>query len=194
MQQQPQNSGSAVGGPGPVGSNSEPSAAASTFAGLLAAFARSDDKPLPPWNDDGLAEDVATISYERALRAHARYRPRELDDRSLTQAPGPKTAPVKTFATGPAIETNEPASVPSGLKSASITLRMSHAECEQLRRRAAEAGLTVSAYLRSCAFEVESLRAQVKEAVAKMRLNAPPEAAVASNPARPSWFRRVISR
>jgi Mobilization protein NikA len=194
MQQQPQIFGSAAGGPGPAGSKSEPSAAASTFAGLLAAFARSDDKPLPLWNDDGLVEDVATISYERALQAHARYRPRELDDRSLTQPPGPRNAPVKPIETGAAIETSEPASAPSGLKSASITVRMSHTECEQLRRRAAEAGLTVSAYLRSCAFEVESLRAQVKEALAKMRLDTPPEVAVATTPARPSWFRRAISR
>ena len=50
-----------------------------------------------------------------------------------------------------------------------ITLRMSAAECEQLRDRAAEAGLSVSAYLRSCAFEVESLRLQVKDTVAKLR-------------------------
>jgi hypothetical protein len=38
-----------------------------------------------------------------------------------------------------------------------------------LRKRSAEAGITVSAYLRSCAFEVETLRAQVKDAVAQMR-------------------------
>jgi len=32
-----------------------------------------------------------------------------------------------------------------------------------------EAGLTVSAYLRSCTFEAEALRAQVKEALAELR-------------------------
>ncbi len=48
------------------------------------------------------------------------------------------------------------------LKNASITIRMSKEECTQLHRRAAEAGLTVSAYLRSCTFEAESLRALVK--------------------------------
>jgi hypothetical protein len=46
---------------------------------------------------------------------------------------------------------------------------MSTAECAQLRQCAAEAGLTVSAYLRSCTFEVEALRAQVKDALAELR-------------------------
>jgi hypothetical protein len=66
---------------------------------------------------------------------------------------------------------------PRGLvavKNASITIRMSAAECEQLRGRAAEAGMTVSAYLRSCIFEVEGLRAQVKAAVAQIRSTAAP--------------------
>jgi hypothetical protein len=42
-------------------------------------------------------------------------------------------------------------------------------ECAQLHRRAAEAGLSVSAYLRSCTFEVESLRAMVKDTLAQLR-------------------------
>jgi hypothetical protein len=57
------------------------------------------------------------------------------------------------------------------LKSASITIRLSKAECAQLRKRAAEAGLTVSAYLRSCTFEAESLRALVKDTLAQLRSN-----------------------
>ena len=68
----------------------------------------------------------------------------------------------------------EPPSIPPlaldrNLKSASITIRMSNAECAQLRKRAAEAGLTVSAYLRSCTFEAESLRALVKDTLAQLR-------------------------
>jgi hypothetical protein len=55
------------------------------------------------------------------------------------------------------------------LKDSSITIRMSKAECAQLHRRAAEAGLTVSAYLRSCTFEAESLRAMVKDTMAQLR-------------------------
>jgi hypothetical protein len=55
------------------------------------------------------------------------------------------------------------------LKDSSITIRMSKAECAQLHSRAAEAGLTVSAYLRSCTFEVESLRGMVKDTMAQLR-------------------------
>ena len=50
---------------------------------------------------------------------------------------------------------------------------MSEEESKILRQRAAEVELTVSAYLRSCTFEVESLRAQVKDALTAMRKSAP---------------------
>jgi hypothetical protein len=46
---------------------------------------------------------------------------------------------------------------------------MSKAECARLHRRAAEAGLTVSAYLRSCVLEADALRAQVKQALAELK-------------------------
>ena len=68
---------------------------------------------------------------------------------------------------------------------------MSKAECAQLHRRAAEAGLTVSAYLRSCTFEAESLRAMVKEAMAQLR-----SAAAGQQPAPtsagPQWRKRMM--
>ena len=51
----------------------------SSFAGLLSTLASpppdaAADTPL--WNESDLGEDVAMLSYERALRAHARYRRR----------------------------------------------------------------------------------------------------------------------
>jgi predicted DNA binding CopG/RHH family protein len=52
---------------------------------------------------------------------------------------------------------------------ASVTIRLSAAECAQLKQRAAEAGLTLSAYVRSCTFEAEALRAQVKQALGELR-------------------------
>ncbi len=61
------------------------------------------------------------------------------------------------------------AAIEPNLKRASVTLRLSRSECEQLHQRAAEAGLTLSAYVRSCAFEVENLRAQVKETLVQLR-------------------------
>src|ERR1700689_1775211 len=80
MQQQPQPS---------------PTTGASSFAGLLAALtapasAAQDRRPFG--DDDGLEDDVATLSYERALRTHARYRstdasPADASDYSLTRAP-----------------------------------------------------------------------------------------------------------
>jgi Lon protease-like protein len=186
--------------------STEPAPASPSFAGLLAALAApgqsswsSGDKPpahgsAPAWNDDELAEDVATLSYERALRAHARYRttdqsltePPELTDdlpefdfaenssEARTAAPAsPFAASVKTDAA--ALPDLSTAPLIRNLKQASVTIRMSREECAQLHQRAAEAGLTVSAYLRSCTFEAESLRAMVKETLAQLRTANPQE-------------------
>lgn len=156
------------------------------------------------WNDDDLGDDVATLSYERALRAHARYRAVDPSDSALTQPPEPRPvdsyelAPEESYPAGaapPAPSANRCMAGSSGgnlnqdsgataqpgtachpstpfernLKNASITIRMSKEECAQLHRRAAEAGLTVSAYLRSCTFEAESLRALVKDTMAQLK-------------------------
>jgi len=205
----------------------QPSPTSSSFAGLLAALAtqasaasagHGDADHVPTWNDDDLADDVATLSYERALRAHARYKspdpvyrkpaampepePRPAYSHpasrshasSSAQAQSPRSAPpspadaVSAIPTGPASATNRK------LKCASITIRLSQAECDQLRERAAEAGLTVSAYLRSCTFEVESLRAQVKEALAQFRSAPTSGKPAAPASARPTWLRRLLSR
>jgi hypothetical protein len=176
-------------------------------------------RPAPSWNDDDLAKDVATLSYESALKAHARYRPSQATDRSLTQpddavpysygdassyasaaapqpltqfpanvSPIPAMEPAATPAQNPSIYRSAP--FERNLKNASITIRMSKAECAQLHRRAAEAGLTVSAYLRSCTFEAESLRAMVKDTMAQLRA-----VTTQAKPAdsAPSRFRRLIS-
>jgi hypothetical protein len=177
-----------------------------TFAGMLASLAAPGQKRPPARDLDGLEDDVATISYERALRAHARYRTPEPDDRALTSPPitreGLDPAGLRIFEAAPPVEERTAAAVfemPSpaaavgvsvpetapaaslladrNLKSASVTIRLSKAECVQLHERAAEAGLTISAYLRSCTFEAESLRAMVKDALAQMRLKAAQETA-----------------
>lgn len=131
---------------------------AAGFAGLLAALtacrSRNSD------NLDGLADDVATLSYERALHTHARYKPAAAEAMNFATHP---LDPVATTAPESAVQPER-----SG-KRASVTVRMSQAECAQLQRRAAEAGMTVSAYLRSCTFEAEALRAQVKQALADLR-------------------------
>jgi hypothetical protein len=143
-------------------------------------------KSASPWSDDDLADDVATLSYESALRAHARYRSTDFADQSLTQAADPAPFHYEESFPAAAVATGQEAATPAAdpepepdrlsatpfqrnLKDASITIRMSKAECAQLHRRAAEAGLTVSAYLRSCTLEAETLRAMVKETLAQLR-------------------------
>lgn len=160
-----------------VGSQS--SAPPSSFAGLLAALTQPEKKKPPEWSEDGLADDVTTLSYERALQARSRYRMAERT--AWTFAPdGLQGSPnAEQAAQLPAAGVGEDLPARSGatdspvpgrdLRRTSVTIRLSDAESVQLHERAAEAGLTVSAYLRSCAFEAEALRAQVKAALAELR-------------------------
>ncbi|HEX4758066.1 MAG TPA: hypothetical protein VH308_08790 [Terracidiphilus sp.] len=187
------------------------------FAGLLAALTSPAPKAKPGWNDDELADDVATLSYEQALRTHARYKAAETSDRALTQVADSEAMrklnqrdSVLTVqsATKPTMRgwgndaqrkpaADASAAIGEDRKRASITIRMSKAECEQLKRRAAEAGLSMSAYLRSCTFEAEALRAQVKEALAELR-----QANATGNQSAPDkirssgfgWFRWLMRR
>lgn len=162
---------------------------AGSFASLLASLAGklNDD----PWDDSALEDDVTTLTYEQALRAHGRSRPlqsatkalpeeaREAD--SVSRAPKPKT----TRSTGE-----------QKSKSASITIRVTAEEQTKLHERAAAAQLSVSAYLRSCIFEAESLRIQVKEALAQMQ-SASPLTQISPQPERRSpvhFFQRWLRR
>jgi hypothetical protein len=167
--------------------STQPSPTFSGFAGLLATIAspppdNTEDAPL--WKNSDLGEDVATLSYERALRAHARYRPLGRNSDSGDGLPKPPDglgsdagaySASEIDAAGAAIAAEaapslRPAAAPDrDLRSASVTIRMNRAECARLHRRAAEAGLTVSAYLRSCALEAETLRAQVKRTLAEIK-------------------------
>jgi Mobilization protein NikA len=169
-------------------------APSSSFAGILAALAAPAHKRVPAW-DDQLADDVTTLSYERALSAHARYRSADRNDCALTQLPDPEpprsasssarpqASPLSTKpspqAASPARAGLEPAAVAAPVsaqkqrKCASITIRLSSTECDQLHQRATEAGMTVSAYLRSCTLEAETLRALVKDTLAQLRAGSP---------------------
>jgi hypothetical protein len=59
-----------------------------------------------------------------------------------------------------------PQSAAIAQRAASLSIRVSAKEQALIKARAAEAGLTVSAYLRQCALEVELLRAQLQQALA----------------------------
>jgi len=198
-----------------------PSSGSASFAGIMSALAGPAKKPV--WNDDGLADDVATLSYERALRTHSRYKGPELgeevfnrSDYAFTEPLDPDvlrfceaipveedrdTHPVAADFVSAAVMDPEPNVTQSqftandrNLKCASITIRLSKTECAQLRRRAAEAGLTVSAYLRSCTFEAESLRALVKDTLAQLRTANPAEdrkPAPSAKSTRFAWIRRL---
>jgi hypothetical protein len=175
---------------------------ASSFAKLFAGLTRSKGENAAAssdsWIDDALTEDVATISYEQALRAHARYRHTE----PLPSAPPETTDPtvpkppqsVRITEWAP---NDTSAALAASRKLSSITIRMSRAECDQLRQRAAAAGLTVSAYLRSCIFEVEALRAQVKDALSGLHSEpAQPHAEQSENrdkPASADWRARLFA-
>ena len=141
-----------------------PSPNSRSFAGLLADYA-VPEKKFPPARDlDGLADDIATLSYEHALRTHARYH-------STGESPAAAEAPPQQAALFAPQAPAEPAPEPATTtrKCASITVRLTVEEDHRLRGRAAEAGMTISAYLRSCAFEVESLRAEVKQTLSELR-------------------------
>lgn len=176
---------------------------APSFAGLLAALT-APRKPKQPAAASGLdasgfaatgspdpvdpfQDDVVTLSYESALKTHARYRQAHecpppqsaatataFDNAGDPRASSSVAVPERPAQTASAAAAIAAASrlgndLEQSRKRASVTLRMSNAECARLQQRAAEAGMTVSAYLRSCAFEVESLRAQVKQTLAELR-------------------------
>jgi hypothetical protein len=148
-----------------------------SFAGLLASMAAQHSDT--PWNDDQLAQDVATIGYEKALGTHTQMRPGSSD--AVGDAPAASESQ------------RDSATAARPLKTATITVRLSESECAQLRRRAAEAGMTISAYLRSCTLEVESLRAQVKEALASLRSSAAEQANLGRNEDQTRGFARFVA-
>jgi hypothetical protein len=198
----------AMQSPSQPAASASPAAEPSSFAGFLSALT----SPAPStrnnsWDDNALAEDVATLSYESALKTHARYKPSPDPPQSSSAfVPEPASPDPGNFIPMAAREPQAPASSsapspkagPGELKSASITIRMSHAECAQLKQRAAEAGMTISAYLRSCTFEAEALRGQVKEALAELRAAASPiekqPALPVEQPKRFDWLARIFPR
>jgi hypothetical protein len=172
----------------------------SSFAGFLSALASpAPSSRIGSWNDDALADDVATLSYESALKAHSRYKPAPEPLSNPSSACVPERVSPATGGLFPtaARQPQPPAAGSCDLKSASITIRMSQAECAQLRQRAAEAGMTISAYLRSCTFEAEALRGQVKQALAQLRAaasaNEKQPAPAPDRPTRFGWLPRIFA-
>ena len=145
---------------------------AKLFAGLTRPKSRAPSTRDDSWIDEALAEDVATISYEQALRAHARYRPTDPLPPAIEEPDPARPKPPLSVRITEWAPDDASAAVSAHRKQSSITIRLSRDECSQLRERAAAAGMTVSAYLRSCIFEVETLRVQVKEALSELQSEA----------------------
>ncbi len=174
----------------------------SSFAGFLAALTSpASASKNATWNNDALADDVTTLSYESALKTHSRYNPSsEPHPQSPSAFIPERVSPASgsLFSTA-ARELQPPApksAAGSGdLKSASITIRMNQAECAQLKQRAAEAGMTISAYLRSCTFEAEALRGQVKQALAQLRIagSVNDKQPAHDRPPRFGWLQRIFA-
>ena len=131
-----------------------------SFANLLASLTGNLQKD--PWDDGTLPDDVVTITYEQALRAGRLSQPatNQLLDRAVHARSEAASVPVHR----PSHSQPE-----KKQRTASITIRVTSEEQAQLHARAVAAQLSVSAYLRSCIFEAEALRTQVKEALAQMQ-------------------------
>jgi hypothetical protein len=141
-----------------------------SFAGLLSAMTAA--KELPP--------NSFPCNFDKdAPQNHPLHETAE----SVTHLPAQRSGATTGYESAARSQGNR-----NGRRNdASVTFRMSREEFIQLQARSVEANLTMSAYLRSCTFEAESLRAQVKQVLAELRnlpATAPqPESAV------PKWLR-----
>lgn len=135
------------------------------FAGVVAHALNGQQKQA---ENELFTDDTLSLSYEEALKKHAR-RPLAEEMMRIGEL---AAAELETRRVSSATQTFAPTTAPlANTKAASITLRMSKDESDILRKRAAAAGITISAYIRSCIFEAEELRAQVKNALAEIRLS-----------------------
>jgi mobilization protein NikA len=157
-----------------------------SFAKLLTSFTgrlQSD-----PWDDSTLADDVAVLTYEQALRSTRRARLPEAGMSAMLQAALPSDR-----QSGASVHRPENSGSEKKCRTASITVRVTAEEQAQLHERATAAGLSVSAYLRSCIFEAEALRSQVKDALAQMQTVQPVLKRSTPNGPRPGWRKLLLS-
>ncbi|WP_162601374.1 plasmid mobilization protein [Occallatibacter savannae] len=125
-----------------------------SFADMLASFAGGESDG---WDDSGLEADVSTIGGVPGGRVTAETRNVSVADET-----------EQNTALG--VDAREPGSSSARVRrGASITIRVTAEEQSRLQERAAAAKVSVSAYLRSCVFEAEALRAEVKEALAQLK-------------------------
>jgi hypothetical protein len=144
----------------PEPAQAAPQKTSGSFANVLASL--TSKLQSDPWADRPLPDDVSTITYEQALRAgrSSQHATNRLLDKDVHQ----RSATASPLVSSPNNSQSE-----KQHRTASITIRVTPEEQAQLQARAVAAELSVSAYLRSCIFEAEALRTQVKEALAQMQ-------------------------
>ena len=151
----------------------------------LAPAEPAQEEPVPRWS--GVAQTNSGKKHPSGAEAHGEF---ETLAARLKSCPDTRRNPS---AIGQAARPGYPP-LQRNLKSASITIRLSKEEAEQLHMRAAEAGLTVSAYLRSCTFEAESLRAMVKDTMAQLKAaTSEGKQAARSHSSLGRWWRRLFT-
>jgi len=127
----------------------------------MASFTRKQESD--SWDDSSLADDVAVLTYEEALHSTRQARiTKPATDPMLDD-------PAKANPAYCAVGKSKRRDAERKQRNATVTIRLTNEEQAQLHARAAAARLSISAYLRSCIFEAESLRSQVKAALAEMQ-------------------------
>jgi hypothetical protein len=130
------------------------------------APATTQDKPTPvAFNAEAIQPDKLSLT-----SALTQVRTTAPPDQSVAPAFGAVLAEALPVESDPNPDLGPlaliwPAS-PKNERQVSMTLRVAASEQALIKARAAEAGLSVSAYLRQCALEVEKLRAQVHHTLA----------------------------
>ncbi len=136
-----------------------PSPTEESFAAFLAKLAEQPASEASldrgdVFEDGASADEIAALSYEHALRTPAK---KQVESAPLRV---PDAALVKESATISLITAEK--------RKTRTSICMTQSESALLRQRAEENHLSVSAYVRACVFEVEALRAQVKQMIAQM--------------------------
>jgi hypothetical protein len=167
-------------------------------AELPAQDAPSDRTPSPvsPRRRGSKRSKPAAESPTPVTRLKTTRNPAEKPRKPRRADHAPKDVPEFREVLGASLSNTSSAAVNPD-KSVWLTLRVTTSEQSLIQARAAEAELSVSAYLRQCAFEVETLREQVQRALLDMRPSVaalPTPQAESAPPALPGVFTGLAQR
>jgi hypothetical protein len=134
------------------------------------------------FDEESLAPDTVTLSAGKLSPAKKAVPPPTfgtvLSETVLPENDDPEPLVPRPLDSGPLALVWPAAGKPE--RQVSMSLRVAASEQALIKARAAEAGLSVSAYLRQCALEVEKLRAQVHHTLAMLEQN--PSRTLAAGP------------